>query len=136
MINGAAVGLLGIRYAVISNKYTMLCLLCFFGGMSCYMIATLDYDNYWMITAGVLTCLFFALMYSSSSTWTLPIFFCMSWLWYSYYLEDIICTLATSFIALDICLTRFRVDTPIVYMALLSHLLLSERSNYRKRKMI
>lgn len=128
MINGAAVGLLSIRYSVMVDKYFMLSLLCFLCGMTCYMIATLDYDNYWMITAGVLTCLMFALR--------LPILFFISWLWYSYYLEDMICTLATAFIALDIGLTHYKIDTPIVYMALLSHLFLSERSHYHilKRK--
>lgn len=121
-------GLLGIRYSIISSKYHVVSILFFLCGMSMYVMATLDQDNHAMMSAGILVGVAYLLA-------TGPLGYALfmgSWLWYSMYMNDVICVLATFFLALECCLSRAKVDTPIIYISLVSVLLLSERSSKGK----
>ncbi len=126
MVNGVAVGLLGVRYSVIASaKYEWISVAFFLCGMTCYILATWDETNSVMLAAGITTCIAYLMQQY--------LLFFVCWVWYSVYLKDIICTASTCIVALDCCLARMHVETPLVYMSLMSALFLSERSNNYKK---
>ena len=126
MIAVSHVGLLGIRYSIISGRIRVLSMLFFVIGMSCYMMETVEVTNVGMMLAGILVCI--------TSLWYHVIgylLFTGSWLWYSSYMDDkFTCIPATCILAMECCLARANISTPIVYAGLIAQLLLAERSTY------
>jgi hypothetical protein len=118
------VGLLGVRYSIVAKKHKWFSTLCFITGMMCYIIQSVDYDNVTMIVLGILVCLF-ALWHHTIGY----LLFLGAWLGYSTFLrQPLISVPTTFFIALECILARELIETPIIYISLLSMVLLGERS--------
>jgi hypothetical protein len=128
MIPVTHIGLLGIRYSIISSKMKALSMLFFLIGMACYMMETVDEKNIGMIIAGILVCIM-SLWYHVVGY----LLFAGSWIWYSTYMEDkLSCIPATCILALECSLSRAGIATPIVYVGLIAQLFLAERSTVRR----
>jgi hypothetical protein len=118
------IGLVGMRYSILTSKYRYLSLFCFLCGMACYIIATCDYDNYGMLTAGILVCVACLIHHFIGY-----ILFMSSWIWYSMYMDDMICVPATFFLAMEFILAQEKIETPIIFISILCAVFLGERSN-------